>query len=115
MSERQERWYDKDIIEVQVKVPVCLTLRLEREHAESMLKDELCDVVDCVLQDVKDTLAEIETDHGVNGAFRLQACTEALRDIPVEWEIAPHWDSLPDDECEITVTEDGLFPERSDD
>jgi hypothetical protein len=27
-------------------------------------------------------------------------------------KIAPHWDHLPVDDCELTLTYDGLFPER---
>lgn len=108
----EPRWSDNDLVEVQVRVPVCVTLRMTREDAESMLKDELCDVVDCVLQDVKEILGEVENDSAAGGVFRLCAQTEALRPVNVEWEIAPHWDNLPDDECDLTYTEDGLYPAR---
>lgn len=109
----EKRWSDNDLVEIQVKVPVCLTLRMERADAESMLKDELCDVVDCVLNDAQETLARVDDDHAGGGVLRLAANTEAMRQVCVEWEFARHWDSLPDDECDITVTEDGLFPERT--
>lgn len=110
----EKKWTDNDLVEVQVKVPVFVTLRMTREDAESMLLDELCDVIDCVLQDAKETLDDVENDHGAAGVFRLCAQTESLRGINAEWELSPHWDNLPDDECELTCTEDGLFPRRDD-
>ena len=92
---------DDEIVEVQVKVPVCLTLRLERGDAESMYKEELCRVVDAVLQDV---------------AKRVDRVWDASdRKLCVGYDIGPHWDLLPDDECELMVTETGLFPNENDD
>jgi len=84
---------------IQVKVPVCITLELSLEDAESMLLDELCDVVDCVLEEASD-----------GETRRLSTHTVARREIQVAWNLAPHWDNLPDDECELTLTHEGLFP-----
>lgn len=94
---------DSETIEIQVKVPVCLTMRLKRGDAESMLKEELCRAVDACLLDATTRLgAELQ-------------CMEKDREIFVEYQLAQHWNLLPDDECELTLSEDGLFPDEDDD
>lgn len=95
-----------EVYEVQVKVPVCVTLRLSKEDAESMYYDELCEVVDAVLEDMEKTMR-------TPGGFKLvDGKTCAGRDVSVLSKLAPHWDRLPVDDCELTLTYDGLFPER---
>jgi len=95
-----------EIYEIQVKVPVCVTLRLSKEDAESMYHDELCEVVDAVLEDMEQTMRTPGGLKAVDG----ETC--AGRAVSVLSKIAPHWDHLPVDDCELTLTYDGLFPER---
>jgi len=95
-----------EIYEIQVKVPVCITLRLSQEDAESMYHDELCEVVDSVLEDMRQSMRTPGELKAVDG----ETC--AGRVISVLCKIAPHWDHLPVEECELTMTYDGLFPER---
>jgi len=94
-----------EIYEIQVKVPVCVTLRLSKEDAESMYHDELCEVVDSVLDDMEQTMRTPGGLKAVDGE------TYAGRVISVLFKVAPHWDHLPVDDCELTLTYDGLFPE----
>ena len=89
-----------EIYEIQVKVPVCVTLRLSREDAESMYRDELCEIVNAVLEDMEQTTRTVDCK------------TCAGRVVSVLSKITPHWDHLPVDDCEMTLTYDGLFPER---
>ena len=86
-------------VEIQVKVSICVTLKLSREDAESMHKYELCEVIDCILE--------------ASSIQRKDFCaqTASLRQIPVDYEIVPYWNQLPEDDCELTLTEEGLFPE----
>ena len=95
-----------EIYEIQVKVPVCVTLRLSKEDAESMYHDELCEVVDAVLEDMEQTM---RTPGGLKA---LDGETCGKRVVSVLSKITPHWDHLPVDDCELTLTYDGLFPER---
>jgi len=87
--------------EIQVKVPVCVTLLINHDEAESMYHDELCEVVDAVLNDAEQQSLKFHVGK-----------TCAGREIQVMAKIAPHWDHVPVDECELTTTYDGLFPER---
>lgn len=90
---------DHEVIEVQVKTSVCVTLRLKRGDAESMLLEELCRVLDGVLDDAKRTGSMVSKD----------------REIFVEYDIGPNWDMVPEDDCELTSSEVGLFPDECDD
>jgi len=93
---------DKDgHVMIQVKVPVCITLNIKREDAESMHHHELREVCDCILQDVAEEL-------GIQSSFCAQ--TEAFRSVPCEYDLVAYWDQVPEDECELYMTEDGLFP-----
>ena len=83
---------------IQVKVPVCITMNLTREDAESMYHRELRQVVEQMLED-----SEWHQD-------RFMAMTLDGRTIHCEYDICPHWDHLPECECELTTWEDGLFP-----
>lgn len=87
--------------EIQVKVPVCVTLLISHSDAESMYHDELCEVVDCVLNDAEQASMKFHV-----------ATTVAGREINVMAKVAPHWDHVPIDECELTLTHEGLFPEQ---
>ena len=95
-----------EVYEIQVKVPVCVTLRLSKEDAESMYHDELCEVVDAVLEDMEKTMRT------PGGLKLVDGKTCAGREVNVLTKLAPHWDHLPVDDCELTLTYDGLFPER---
>ena len=90
---------DRDGYEmVQVKVPVCVTINLTKEDAESMYHRELRQVVDQILVDCEWR------------NFWFTGMTMDGRAIHCEYEVCPHWDYLPEDECELTMTYDGLFP-----
>lgn len=90
---------DRDGYEmIQVKVPVCVTINLVKEDAESMHHRELRQVVDQILVD-----CEWHQD-------RFMVTTMDGRTIHCEYDVCPHWDYLPEDECELTMTADGLFP-----
>ena len=43
---------DEEVMEFQVKVPVCVTVYLKREDAEWMNKDDLAAVVNAVLEEI---------------------------------------------------------------
>ena len=90
---------DQEIIEVQVKTSVCVTLRMKRGDAESMLLEELCRVLDGVLADAKQTGQMVSRD----------------REIFVGYDIGPNWNMVPEDDCELVSSEDGLFPNEQDD
>jgi hypothetical protein len=85
-----------EIVEVQVKTSVCVTLRLKRDDAESMLLEELCRVIDGVLDDAKQSGQMVSKD----------------REIFVEYDIGPNWNMVPEDDCELTSSEVGLFPDE---
>ena len=82
-----------ETIEIQVKVPVCITLKMQMSEAEEMTKEQLCELVDVVLED-----------------FSGRGHTYVPNGI--EARMAPHWDVLPPDECELTDTYEGLFEEE---
>jgi hypothetical protein len=91
-------------VEIQIKVPVCLTLRMSREAAEKLYHDDLCRIVDQVLE----TIAEkITSDSKMTPAI-----IDDETDFVISYALAPHWDHLPEDDCELTSTEEGLFPTR---
>ena len=97
-------------VEIQVKVPVCVTLRLDRDKAESMYLDQLCEIVDRVLSDVSARCSDKQFDSTVGGSMVCDPDSGAT----VEYDIDRNWDHLPEDDCELTMTEEGLFPSRAD-
>ena len=52
----------EDKVEIQVKVPMCLTITLDREDAEWMFRDQLAEVIDGLLSQCStEELKEITT------------------------------------------------------
>lgn len=97
MSTQQETY------EIQVKVPICVTLNIPKDDAESMYREELCELVDSVLEEIGDA-CHLFT--------HIRAVTVSGRELKATYKAAPHWDHLPVDECELTCTMEGLFPEQ---
>lgn len=89
-------------MEFQVKVPVNVTLYLQRDDAEWMYKDDLAEVVGAVLE-------AIATPDDVS----LQVMTSQGQ-VNLEYQVNPHWDNLPEDEVELVFEDEaGLFPSRN--
>lgn len=88
-----------DKVEIQVKVPMCLTITLNREDAEWMFRDQLAEVIDGLLSQCStEELKEIATK------------VEIVSDVEVEYRIDPYFDQTPEEEVEFIFVEDGLFP-----
>jgi len=84
---------EDEVLEFQVKVPVCVTLYLKRDDAEWMTKEDLAGVVTAVLED-KDL--SVVTDSGT---------------VAIKYSVNPSWDNLPPDECDLVYEDEGgLFP-----
>jgi len=89
-----------EVLEFQVKVPVCVTLYIKREDAEWMTREDLAAVVEQVLE------AEATPSDK-----QLTADTDSGPAVPVKYQVNPNWDNLPPDECDLVFEEDGgLFP-----
>lgn len=91
----------EDKVEIQVKVPMCLTITLDREDAEWMFRDQLAEVIDgllsqCSTEELKEIATKIEIVSG--------------QEVEVEYRIDPFWDQTPEEEVEFIFLEDGLFP-----
>lgn len=88
-----------ELMEFQVRVPVCVTLYLKREDAEWMTREDLAAVVDEVLNaeaTPSDKQLTADTDSGP---------------VPVKYQVNPSWDMLPADECDLVYEdEEGFFP-----
>jgi hypothetical protein len=89
-----------ELMLVQVRVPVCVTLYLKREDVEWMTREDLAAVVEEVLE------AEATPSDK-----QLTADTDTGPAVPVKYQVNPSWDMLPADECDLVFEEDeGLFP-----
>jgi hypothetical protein len=88
-----------EVLEFQVKVPVCVTLYLKRDDAEWMTKEDLAGVVTAVLEaesTLEDKDLSVVTDSGT---------------VAIKYSVNPSWDNLPPDECELVYEdEEGFFP-----
>ena len=90
---------DEEVMEFQVKVPVCVTVYLKREDAEWMNKDDLAAVVNAVLE-----------EEGCDIDQEMTAATDS-GSISFQYTIRPHWDNLPGDEVDLVYEdEEGFFP-----
>lgn len=90
---------EDEVMEFQVKVPVCVTLLLKRGDAEWMTKEDLASVVSAVLE------AEATPDDK-----KLSAITDSGT-VSFEYQVSPSWDNLPADECDLVYEDEGgLFP-----
>ena len=88
-----------EVLEFQVKVPVCVTLYLKRDDAEWMTKDDLAGVVAAVLE-----------EEGCDIEQQMTTVTDS-RSISFQYTIRPSWDNLPPDECDLVYEDEGgLFP-----
>lgn len=88
-------------VEIQVKVPMSLSIVLSREDAEWMFRDQLAEVIDgllsqCSTEELKEIATKIEIVSG--------------QEVEVEYRIDPYWDQTPEEEVEFIFVEDGLFP-----
>jgi len=89
-------------LEFQVVVPVCVTLRLRRYDAEWMCRDDLAQAAGAVLEE-----AASEDEREVSPIIDCGP-------VPVKWKMAPYWDNLPEDECDLVFEEEAdLFPVRN--
>jgi hypothetical protein len=91
-----------DRVEVQVKVPMSLTILIPRQQAELLFRDQLAEVIDgilsqCATEELQEVQSEIEI---VAGEL-----------VEVEYRIDPYWDNTPEDEVEFIYVEDDMFPE----
>ena len=90
---------ENEVMEFQVKVPVCVTLYLKRDDAGWMTKEDLASVVSAVLE------AEATPDDK-----KLSAITDSGT-VSFEYQVNPSWDNLPPDECELVFEDEaGFFP-----
>ncbi len=85
---------------VQVKVPVCVNLQLLEEDAERMTQDELCGLVDGVIDQYN------SENNIMESRLRPRGWMQA---VTVRYEITRHWDDLPVDEMELMSVDEGLF------
>lgn len=91
----------KNVTEVQLKVPMCLTITLNQEDAEWMFRDQLAEVIDALLSQCStEELKEIKTKVEIVSG----------QEIEVEYRIDPYFDQTPEAEVEFIFVEDGLFP-----
>lgn len=91
----------KNVTEVQLKVPMCLTITLNQEDAEWMFRDQLAEVIDALLSQCStEELKEIQTKVEIVSG----------QEIEVEYRIDPDFDQTPETEVEFIFVEDGLFP-----
>lgn len=91
---------EDELMEFQVKVPVCVTLHLKRGDAEWMTKEDLAYVVNAVLYRVQSTENELFSNLGTDNGF-----------ISFDFKVNPSWDNLPADECDLVYEdEEGFFP-----
>ena len=90
---------EDEVMEFQVKVPVCVTLYLKRGDAEWMTKEDLASVVSAVLE------AEATPDDKKLSGFADSGT------VSFEYQVNPSWDNLPPDECDLVYEdESGFFP-----
>jgi hypothetical protein len=88
-------------VEVQLKVPMLLTILLDRQDAAWMFRDQLAEVVDALLSQAStEELKEIATSIEITGGH----------EIDVEYRVDPYLDNTPEDELEFVFVEDDLFP-----
>jgi hypothetical protein len=90
-----------DTVEIQLKVPMSLTIVLKREQAEWMFRDQLAEVIDAILsqcstEEMKEVTTQVEIVSG--------------QEIDVDYRIDPYWDLTSDEEVEFISTEEELFP-----
>lgn len=85
---------------VQVKVPVCVNLQLLEEDAKRMTQDELCGLVDGVIDQYNRENNIMESRISPRGWKQA---------VTVRYEITRHWDDLPVDEMELMSVDVGLF------
>jgi hypothetical protein len=90
---------EDEVLEFQVKVPVCVTLYFKRDDAGWMEKQDLASVVSAVLE------AEATPDDKKMSVMTMSGT------VSFEYQVNPHWDNLPTDECELVFEdEEGFFP-----
>lgn len=90
---------DDEVMEFQVKVPVCVTLYLKRDDASWMNKDDLAAAVGAILE-----AEATENDK------QLTAMTDS-GSVSLTYQVNPHWDNLPADEVDLVYEdEEGFFP-----
>lgn len=82
---------------VQVKVPVCISIQLLEEDAKDMTQDELCGLVDEIIDCYEEEL--------VMDLYPRRW----MKSVDVRFELSRHWDELPVDEMDINLVDDGLF------
>ncbi len=88
-------------VEVQLKVPMLLTILIDRSDAAWMFRDQLAEVVDALLsQSSTEELQEIATSIEITGGH----------EIDVEYRVDPYWDMTSEDELHITFSEKDMFP-----
>ncbi len=88
-------------VEVQLKVPMLLTILIDRSDAAWMFRDQLAEVVDAVMsQSSTEELQEIATSIEITGGH----------EIDVEYRLDPYLDNTPEDELHITFSEKDMFP-----
>ncbi len=101
------KFYPKDVkgkTIVQVAVPVCITLQIDEEDAKDMSQDELCGLVDEVIDQLEELTQLRECDLSPR---------RWMNRIPTRFAVSRHLDELPVDELQITYNE-GFFERRGD-
>ena len=90
---------------VQVKAPVCLTIRMDEADAAEMTQEELCGLIDEAIDEIWQ-------------AVSVRACElharRVMNSTPVEFCVTRYWDELPVDELEISSQDVGFFQKRGD-
>ena len=89
---------------VQVSVPVSIILQIDEEDAKDMSQDELCGLVDEVIDQLEDQTKLREYDLSPR---------RWMNRIPTKFAVSRHWDELPIDEMDINYNE-GFFERRGD-
>ncbi len=89
---------------VQIAVPVCITLQIDEDDAKDMSQNELCGLIDSVIDQIEAQVKLCESN----------LCPRRwMNRVPTKYTISRHWDELPVDELQITYNE-GFFERRGD-
>jgi hypothetical protein len=88
-------------VEVQLKVPMLLTILLDRQDAAWMFRDQLAELVDAITSQLSTPENEkIQSDIEITGGHVLD----------VEYRADPYCEYTQDEDLYFTSVEDGLFP-----